>query len=83
MLVGPLLVKVIFQGGQFGTADTQRVAFVLYGYASGVWAYSTIHVLTRAYYAKGDTRTPVALAVGMVTLNLLLNCTLIWTPPLS
>ena len=78
-LVGPLLVRVILEGGQFGAADADRVAFVLYGYAAGVWAYSIIHVLTRAFYAMGDAKTPVTVAVVMVVGNLLLNCTLIWT----
>ncbi len=80
MLVGPLLVRVILEGGRFGAADVDRVAFVLYGYAAGVWAYSTIHVITRGFYAMGDTRTPVTVAVAIVALNLLLNCALIWTP---
>jgi len=78
-LVGPLLVRVILEGGQFGAADVDRVAFVLYGYAAGVWAYSIIHVLTRAFYAMGDAKTPVTVAVVMVVVNLVLNCTLIWT----
>ncbi|MCZ6651798.1 MAG: polysaccharide biosynthesis C-terminal domain-containing protein, partial [Planctomycetota bacterium] len=42
--------------------------------------YSMIHVLTRAFYARGDAKTPVKIAVSMVALNLALNCTLIWTP---
>jgi len=78
-LVGPLLVRVILEGGQFGAADADRVAFVLYGYAAGVWAYSLIHVFTRAFYAMGDAKTPVKVAVVMVAVNLVLNCTLIWT----
>ena len=78
-LVGPLLVRVILQGGEFGANDAGRVAFVLYGYAAGVWAYSMIHVFTRAFYAMGDARTPVTVAVVMVAVNLVLNCTLIWT----
>jgi putative peptidoglycan lipid II flippase len=80
MLIGPMLVKVIFEGGIFEAGDSQRVTFVLYGYASGVWAYSMIHVLTRAFYARGDSMTPVKVAVFMVALNVALNCTLIWTP---
>ncbi len=80
ILVGPTLTSVIFQGGFFEAGDTQRVTFVLYGYACAVWAYSMTYVLTRAFYAKGDTKTPVKVALAIVVLNLLLNCTLIWTP---
>ena len=79
-LMGPLLVGTILEGGRFSSGDVDRVAFVLYGYASGVWAYSMIHLFTRAFYAAGDARTPVTVAVAIVALNLLLNCTLIWTP---
>ncbi len=79
-LVGPDLVRVIYEGGIFEAGDSKRVTLVLYGYASGVWAYSMIHVLTRAFYARGDSKTPVKVAVWMVGLNLALNCTLIWTP---
>ncbi|MHC4218817.1 MAG: murein biosynthesis integral membrane protein MurJ [Planctomycetota bacterium] len=60
MLIGPLLVSVIYEGGFFSAGDSHRVALVLYGYAAGVWAYSMIHVLTRAFYARGDSRTGLA-----------------------
>ncbi len=83
--VGLILVRVpltaaILQGKNFTAADTQRVAFVLMGYAPAIWAYSATHVLTRAFYARGDSMTPVKTAVGMVGLNFALNITLIWTP---
>ena len=80
MLVGKPLATVILQGGDFSADDSARVAFVLMGYATAVWAYSMIHVLTRAFYAVGNAKTPVKIAVSMVGLNLILNCTLIWTP---
>jgi putative peptidoglycan lipid II flippase len=83
--VGLILVRVpltaaILQGRNFTADDTQRVAFVLLGYAPAIWAYSMTHVLTRAFYARGDAMTPVKTAVAMVALNFALNITLIWTP---
>ncbi|MCI0675668.1 MAG: murein biosynthesis integral membrane protein MurJ [Phycisphaerales bacterium] len=80
ILVREPLTAVVYQGGDFSPEDTRRVAFVLLGYAPAIWAYSMTHTLTRAFYAKGDSMTPVKVAVSMVALNLLLNFTLIWTP---
>ncbi|MCH7602257.1 MAG: murein biosynthesis integral membrane protein MurJ [Planctomycetes bacterium] len=80
LLVRHELAAVVLQGGQFTSDNTDRVAFVLLGYAPAIWAYSMVHVLTRAFYAKDDSMTPVKIAIGVVVLNLTLNCTLIWTP---
>jgi putative peptidoglycan lipid II flippase len=80
LLVAGPLASVILRGGVFGAADADRVAFVLCGYASAIWAYSMTHVLTRAFYARGDPVTPLRVAMLVVGLNLLLNCLLIWTP---
>ena len=80
ILVREPLTRVILEGGAFSSDDTVRVGFVLLGYAPAIWAYSMVHVLTRAFYARGDSMTPVRIAVVVVALNLVLNCTLIWTP---
>ncbi len=65
-------------GGGFSPEGIERTAAVLAGFAPGIWAYSVNHVFTRAFYARGDTRTPMRVAVVMVGLNLLLNVSLIW-----
>lgn len=78
MLVGLPLARLIFEYRQFTLADAQRVAVVLAGYSAGIWAYSLMHVLTRAYYALQDTRTPLRIALAMMVVNLLLNVTGIW-----
>lgn len=80
VLVREPLTAVVFQGGDFSAEETRRVAFVLMGYAPAIWAYSMTHVLTRAFYAKGDSKTPVKVSLAMVALNLVLNITLIMTP---
>jgi putative peptidoglycan lipid II flippase len=48
------------------------------GYCAVVWAYSMTHVLTRAFYAVKDAKTPLRISVWMVLLNLALNLALIW-----
>lgn len=80
VLVRNDLASAIFQGAKFTREDALRVGFVLAMYAPAIWAYSMQQVVTRAFYALGDSLTPVRVSVGMVALNFLLNVTLIWTP---
>lgn len=80
VLVREQVTAAILQGGEFTAEDTHRVGRVLLGYAPAIWAYSMTHVLTRALYAHGDAKKAMKVAVSMVTLNVLFNCTLIWTP---
>jgi putative peptidoglycan lipid II flippase len=80
ILVRDQLTAVVLQGGKFLQEDTHRVGFILVGYAPAIWAYSANHTLTRAFYALGDSRTPVKVSLAIVALNFLLNISLIWTP---
>jgi putative peptidoglycan lipid II flippase len=80
ILVRHDLIAAVFGGGSktFTDEGLARAAAVLMGFAPGVWAYSLNHVMTRAYYAKGDTKTPMRVAIACVLINLTLNLTLIW-----
>ncbi len=80
ILVRDPLAAAIFQGGSFTSSDALIVGSILLGYAPAVWAYSMLHVLTKAFYAKDDAMTPVKVAILVVVLNFILNITLIWTP---
>ncbi len=62
----------------FSAEGVARAAAVLLGYAPAVWAFSLNHVLTRAFYALGDTRSPMRVSLLMVGVNLALNAALIW-----
>ena len=79
-LVRQEAIAVPYSGGKGGfSADgVTRCAAVLGGYALAVWAYSLNHVLTRAFYARGDTRTPMRVSLVMVACNISLNVLLIW-----
>ena len=74
----PLAQAIYGEAGRLEAADAARVAAVLLGYASAVWAYSMNHILVRAFYAREDPITPMKISVGMVGLNLVLNLLLIW-----
>jgi putative peptidoglycan lipid II flippase len=78
MLTRVPLSRVVYERGAFGGDDSLRVATILTGYAAAVWAYSMMHTLTRAFYALQDAKTPLKISVGMVSLNVVLNLTLIW-----
>ena len=72
------LVELFYERNAFTAESTLRTSTVILFYAIGVWAYSTSHVIIRAFYSIQDTKTPVKVGAGMVGLNLILNLTLIW-----
>ena len=80
VLVGRPMSTVVYLGGKCGPDQVAQIAAVLIAYAPAVVAYSVMQLLTRAFYALGDQRTPTRLSMAMVPLNLALNVTLIWTP---
>ncbi len=81
LLAGPL-VRMFFQAPDlnFSEAAVYRTSAVLAAYAGGLFFFSLQHLFTRAFYALGDTRTPVRIAVAMVAVNLVLNLILIHVP---
>ena len=78
LLVGPVLVRTVYERGDFDLSASVRVSAILAGYASSIWAYCMTHVLTRAFYALKDAKTPLRLAMAMVGANFALNLILIW-----
>ncbi len=74
----PLTRAIYYDVGNIDADDAMRIATVLLGYASAVWAYSLNQVLVRAFYAQHNPRTPMFVALSMLGLNLTLNLTLIW-----
>jgi putative peptidoglycan lipid II flippase len=79
-LVRSEVTAILYGFGKSGFSPEAlaRSAAALAGFAPGIWAYSLNHVFTRAFYARGDTRTPMHIAIAMVFFNLALNLSLIW-----
>jgi putative peptidoglycan lipid II flippase len=67
------LVALLYQRGEFTAASTELVAWALLWYAAGLAAFSVVEIISRAFYALHDTKTPVYLLVVSMTLNLVFS----------
>lgn len=69
-VLGRPLIRMMYQQGAFDGAATAATATALVFFSLGIPAYSSIHVLSRAYYALEDTRTPVIISCLSMLVNL-------------
>jgi putative peptidoglycan lipid II flippase len=70
------IVRLLLERGQFDAASTALTVHALRFYAVGLLGQAAVEIVTRAFYALQDTRTPVAVAAGTMLLNLLLGLAL-------
>ncbi len=64
------IVRLLFERGVFHADATQRVALALVCLAPGLVGFSTVNILARAFFALGDTRTPMKISIVCLILNL-------------
>jgi len=69
------IISMLFERGAFGPQDTELVAWALLWYAAGLVGHSLVEIVSRAFYALHDTRTPVAVGVAAMSLNVLFSLT--------
>jgi putative peptidoglycan lipid II flippase len=63
------IVRVLYEHGRFGPAETAGTAAALAMYALGLVGFTGAKIGAQAFYALGDTRTPMRVSVGAVALN--------------
>lgn len=78
MVFGDLLVAALFERGEFSKSAGTLVYIVLATYALGLYAASGSRVLSSAYYALRDTRTPAVIAVTRVVLSIAVGVALMF-----
>jgi putative peptidoglycan lipid II flippase len=71
------LIRLLLERGRFDPSSTHAVAWALQFYALGLVAHSALEILTRGFYSMHDTRTPVAIGIGAMILNVVLSLILI------
>lgn len=71
------VIQLLFQRGAFQAGSTAAVAWALQFYVMGLVAHSAVEIVTRAFYAMHDTRTPVLVGGAAMGSNVLLSLILI------
>ena len=69
VLAGPI-VALLAEYGAVGAADRDLLAGTLMGFAVGLPFFSAFQLLTRAFYAAQDARTPAVVNLGAAAVNL-------------
>jgi putative peptidoglycan lipid II flippase len=70
------IVTMLFQGRNFDFASTALVAWALAFFTLGLVSHSLVEIVSRAYYALKDTRTPVGIGTAAMALNIVLSLAL-------
>ncbi len=72
VLAAPI-VQLLFERGAFDHAATMATACALIFFVIGLVPMAANMVLTRAFYAVGDVKTPVKIGVYSIIINLILS----------
>jgi putative peptidoglycan lipid II flippase len=71
------IMRLIYQHGAFTAYDAEMSARALFYYALGLCGYSAVKVVTDAFYAIGDTLTPLKISCAAIAFNLAFSSLLI------
>jgi len=73
MVLGEPVVRLLFQRGAFDAGATHLTAGALLYFSAGLWFLASNTLLTRAYYALEDLRTPVIAGLAAIFSNLIFS----------
>jgi putative peptidoglycan lipid II flippase len=67
------LVVLVYQRGEFTDYSTELVAWALLWYGAGLVGHSVVEIMSRAFYAMHDTKTPVFVGIAAMSLNIVFS----------
>src|SRR5262249_31427841 len=71
------IVRLLFERGKFNPRSTHDASLAVVCLAPGLIAFSMVNILARAFYALGDTGTPMRISVECFAINLVILFVLI------
>jgi putative peptidoglycan lipid II flippase len=73
ILLATPIVAMLYQRGAFDATAVEMTAWALAWYAAGMVGHALYEILTRAFYAQQDTKTPVVVGLLAMSLNVVLS----------
>jgi putative peptidoglycan lipid II flippase len=73
MAIAPQLVGLLLRHGVTTTRSVELVSTVLRTWSPGIFFFSTFYMLLRAFYALGDTKTPMLINLAAFAVNVILD----------
>jgi len=77
IVVAEPIIRALLQYGAFDAADAAATAGALAAFSIGLPAFILVKVLTPAFHARQDMKTPLRYALVAIAVNLVLNLILI------
>ncbi len=68
-IFGESMIGIVYQHGRFLASDTHQTALALTCYAIGLAGFASVKLLAPAFYALGDSRTPMLVSIGAIAVN--------------
>ncbi len=71
------VIELIFSRGRYSEEAIRVTAQSLFFYSVGLYFYTAIHLISRAYYSMKNTKDPVRFSITSIVINVILNSLLI------
>ena len=70
VVLGEPIIRLLYShGGAFKESDVPMTAWALSGYAVGLTGYAAIKILSPAFYALDDAKTPMLISLASIVVN--------------
>lgn len=69
IVLGEPIVSLVYQRGKFDGFDTDMTAWALAAYSIGLAAYAAIKVVSPAFFALDDAKTPMYISVASILVH--------------
>ena len=72
------ILNLVYGGNRFGEKSIDETAMAMLFYCFGIPSFCAMKIISSAFYAQKDTKTPVKVALWCILLNFIINLALMF-----